>query len=1044
MLVNIDEVATLVLADAISATGRLLIRPATAVIRRRNDRDLAIARWFDTYRLTDGGPALPDLAPSTAERLTGVLRSDEVQAVLQELLATHLTNAAGVDVRRVQTIWEATFSLVGPDLIPMAENIFSYYDNEISEMVKRLERHDRKLLNQIREDAQSARIIAILNAIERHTAALTTRFDQRDDKEFLTRYRRQVVDQHGKIEPPDFERRRRVPISDIYVPTAIYQGAHFERPIIGLGNSGRDLPDLDSDDEVISIAIDDAELDVDADLSELLGKEANLTDLEDDVIVLDLEDEVNRIDLESTVSGDLGKDIPVRQLDLHQLAREIDRIVLLGDPGAGKTTAANVLAHNFASDDARPVPFVVTLRDFAAQDPPRRSVVEHIEHTLGVFYQCPGPPGCVDRLLLTGRALVIFDGLDELLDTARRADVSTRVERFCAEYPLARILVTSRVVGYEQARLDDRQFTLYQLGGFSDKEVYEYVHKWFTQESDIKDVREWASSFLKESASIPDLRTNPLLLSLLCILYRGEGSLPRKRSEVYEQCAKLLFDKWDARRRIHQNLQAGHLIEPTLQHLAWWLFTRDQVQSAVTERELVKQTTAFLHGPGFESEIVARTAAVEFVEFCRGRMWVFSDAGTTASGENLYSFTHRTFMEYFAAAYLAYGSDSPEQLARTLDPHVSQRTWDVVAEISIQIKDRTSSNGARRIYTTLLEKRRRSPAARTNVLDFLAMCLRSVDPSPQVIRKLTRQIVSDFLGINGTPRRVGPRPSWPQSLSRLLASGMPSRDAVADEIVTLIGEMADSGDAGMRLIGLRFGAWLPQALPANYRSKASAELRFWTTHRNFIITAHASAITAAAQTDGGMRRIALEHGYITIEQALEMHSGLLMLVQSYDATPCPVNWTPYLENVFRALRKGWPEFGRPEVTHDLEAIGRYLLRYPATPWIRGTIGKWDDDDDDNNNHSHHAASADLSHIICLGAAAVLALLVEVGDIKDVYQGRAEMLGPLEDFYRYIGHRQGIYSKGALPKLPIPEEFDDLFRKWASRRLNMISTPHAVA
>jgi predicted NACHT family NTPase len=32
---------------------------------------------------------------------------------------------------------------------------------------------------------------------------------------------------------------------------------------------------------------------------------------------------------------------------------------------------------------------------------------------------------------------VIFDGLDELLDTSRRADVATRVEQFCIEYPLA-------------------------------------------------------------------------------------------------------------------------------------------------------------------------------------------------------------------------------------------------------------------------------------------------------------------------------------------------------------------------------------------------------------------------------------------------------------------------------------------------------------------------------------------------------------------------------------------------------------------------------
>jgi hypothetical protein len=125
-------------------------------------------------------------------------------------------------------------------------------------------------------------------------------------------------------------------------------------------------------------------------------------------------------------------------LDLYDLAERLDRSVLLGDPGGGKTTAANVLMHHFARDPAAPVPFLVTLRDYAAKDPPERSVAEHVEHTLETFYQCPAPAGLVDLLLLSGRAVVVFDGLDELLDTSRRADVTTRVERFCAEYLLHR------------------------------------------------------------------------------------------------------------------------------------------------------------------------------------------------------------------------------------------------------------------------------------------------------------------------------------------------------------------------------------------------------------------------------------------------------------------------------------------------------------------------------------------------------------------------------------------------------------------------------
>ena len=51
----------------------------------------------------------------------------------------------------------------------------------------------------------------------------------RTESGFLIRYRAHVLEQHGKLEPPDFERRRRVPIADI-IPTVIY---HDSRTLSG-------------------------------------------------------------------------------------------------------------------------------------------------------------------------------------------------------------------------------------------------------------------------------------------------------------------------------------------------------------------------------------------------------------------------------------------------------------------------------------------------------------------------------------------------------------------------------------------------------------------------------------------------------------------------------------------------------------------------------------------------------------------------------------------------------------------------------------------
>ncbi len=100
--------------------------------------------------------------------------------------------------------------------------------------------------------------------------------------------------------------------------------------------------------------------------------------------------------------------------------------------------------------------------------------------------------------------MVIFDGLDELLDTSRRRDVSERVEQFCSAYPLTPVLVTSRLVGYDQARLDDEQFSCYRLGGFGDQEVAEYTKKWFAAQEGFTSAKAAvkAEAFVVESESV--------------------------------------------------------------------------------------------------------------------------------------------------------------------------------------------------------------------------------------------------------------------------------------------------------------------------------------------------------------------------------------------------------------------------------------------------------------------------------------------------------------------------------------------------------------
>jgi hypothetical protein len=952
MLINIEDVVDGALVNAIALAGRRISMAAGGLRGRRRADDIAAARWFETYSLTGIRPDLPGLSDNLARRLAGVLDGQEFQAALQELLAARLTDAPETDASAARRVLIVTLITHAADADPVADELAGYYDDQICALVARLEADDPPLLAQIRSDAYSTRMINVLNAIERHTAALTTRPAARTEATFLSGYRRHVIRRHGELEPPDFDRRRRVPIADIYVPTII-----TEEPAPGRAS-------------------------------------------------------VTRPGAQSA-------------FDVYELARQLDRSVLLGDPGGGKTTAANVLMHHFAGDPKGRVPLLVTLRNYASGHLPQRSVVGYIEHELATFYQIPPPAGLIELLLLTGRGVVIFDGLDELLDTGLRADVTSRVEHFCAEYPLVPVLVTSRVVGYDQARLDDREFTCYRLGGFGDTEVADYARKWFRHDSAARP--DDADTFLAESASVRDLRSNPLLLSLMCILYRGEGSLPRNRAEVYERCADLLFRRWDARRRIHQELRAEHLVEPVLRNLAWRLFARDLPQPTITELALIDATARFLQDRGFESVDEARAAAGEFVEFCRGRMWVFTDVGSTATGERLYAFTHRTFLEYFAAAQIAFSNDSPEQLAAALIPYIAHAESWVVAELALQIKDRTSDRGAPRIYDALLRERRGQSSV---TLHFLALCLRSADPTPGRVRELTRQL---FIATCETGLDMSPDSSLRQAWRELTSRRGTYHDVIAGEIDAAVARAVSSGRPDLAVSGLRLTLSLPDAL-AQQRS-GPPDRETWTIRAGSCLVAHRPAAITAARADAYVRHAAVRAGLISVGQALDMPGGPTVLFRPSQGVFRECG--PYFGPVLSALDQGWPAFGQAVVVADLAAFGAYLIDHREPPWLDGTAFDVTPPPPDSGTSpdAPDRRPPALSQGAYLGAAVLLLMMEETRFLATRADRR---LGPLRHLAPYLTRRRGLGRRTELPSLMVPEEFKQAFRDWAEGRIDATS------
>lgn len=966
----IEDIVSNILANVISAAAlRVGIAVRAALRGKRRGEGVEHARWLEAYQVMQPGPEMPVLSGREEADISGVLRSDEAQAVLHELLAARLTGAGEADVARIRLVWNQTLDAVGPAGLLVSERLFEYYDSEACVLVSRMKAEAPELLRELRDEAFNVRMVSILNAIERHARSLSVGRERQTDEDFLARYRRHVIDHHGKLEPPDFDRRRRIPIGDLYVAPTIVQ----------------------------------------------------------------------------VVDGDLRdpRDPPV-EISLWELAGQIDRTVLLGDPGGGKTAASSALLAYHAAGAGYRVPFLVTLREFAAQDPPDRSVVGYIEHRLETFYQCPGGGGLVDQLLLTGHALVIFDGLDELVDASRRAEVAAIVEQFCAEYPLAGVLVTSRIVGYDQARLDDRQFSVYRLGSLSDDQVGDYARKWFGQEEDTPadEAGRLADAFLDESASVADLRSTPLMLSLMCIMYRGEGFLPRNRAQVYERCASLLHRRWDARRRISVPLRDDRLVERSLRHLAWWMFTLDDGRTAVTELELIKKEAYFLHDRGFEeTREDARSAAEEFISICRGRMWVLSEAGATAAGEPLYAFTHRTFMEYFAAEHLAYSRDSPEDLADAMMPKVAASEWDTLGELAMQVKDQRSDEGGRRLYARLLEHCDGLPIARRSaVLQFLSRCLRSVDPAPATVRKLTAAVLDHlFTGDADDPVRYLP-------LCWLMASAESHQDIVSGMMRARTDSMIASADPATGKAALSLAIYGPYGITwfgdnGPQVARQSSLARYWRDRRDDNVRAYARHIIEAATDDPGMRNTALWAHLITLDQAREMPGGVAPLFQHWPTGIFGGRWGGELLSSARNIATNYFADGDPSLiaqSSQLATLGRYFADHPQPPWIRGAVHVWPGYFISRYRGGGQPGKL-LEPMVYLGAAASLLVAAEAASERTLHPEGDRWFGPLSGLYAYILRRWGLATDEELHDLPVPDNFRPVFRDWAARRVDFISS-----
>lgn len=339
------------------------------------------------------------------------------------------------------------------------------------------------------------------------------------------------------------------------------------------------------------------------------------------------------------------------------------RTVILGDPGSGKSTLTRYLALSLLAgplpDPLRRlegwIPFLVELRAYASRRrdlPTFLDYLDDLHHTenLGI------PADQLERLLESeGRVVVVFDGLDEIFDPRERDMVGRQIAGFAERYPRARVVVTSRVIGYGRRVLADADFTHFTLQELSVPEIRTFVQRWYEialpdQPAEATRRRDRLWQAIAESSSIRELAGNPLLLTVLAIIGRRQ-ELPRERRAVYAHAAAVLVDRWDVNRYlVDSRVDTGYLDVEDKKELLRRVARRMQSGRSglggnhIRGADLIREFSQYLRDRYELDEPEAKRVATTMLAQFRERNFIL-----TLYGAEVYGFVHRAFLEYFCA-----------------------------------------------------------------------------------------------------------------------------------------------------------------------------------------------------------------------------------------------------------------------------------------------------------------------------------------------------------------------------------------------------------
>ena len=385
-------------------------------------------------------------------------------------------------------------------------------------------------------------------------------------------------------------------------------------------------------------------------------------------------------------------------LSALEAATETDRLVLLGDPGGGKSSfvrqlaawlaAAHIGYKELPAEWEPLLPLLVALRDLAPrlaelslegksatkqQQLLRKAVMDQWRTDLedmDAVDLFDALPDWLDK----GQVLLIFDGLDEV-PVATRDRVRLAVQAIMDQHEVSRVIVTCRERSYSGDGMLPG-FTTQTLAPFDEEKIRNFVRNWYIAQAEQgqltqSEANERVDDLLEAAtaADLSELAANPMLLTTMAIIHQEQVGLPKERVRLFSRAVQVLLRRWQKRKGLNVSeklsavLDDDRKLRTIMERLAYEAHQRQSEDGAPRGDLARKDILELLERPEYLDDI---GLADEFLDYVDQRSGLLVGHGGDArlNRPALYSFPHRTFQEYLAGCYLITGRGVARQYWR--------------------------------------------------------------------------------------------------------------------------------------------------------------------------------------------------------------------------------------------------------------------------------------------------------------------------------------------------------------------------------------------